>query len=41
VEELPQEYRRYNKRGVLLYWYDGEQEVKACPRCGQALPLGL
>jgi len=36
--------------GILLYWYDGtldmgdaelaQREVKQCPKCGSALPLG-
>ena len=40
AESLPAEYRRFNRRGVLLYWWDGDREVKTCPRCGQPLPLG-
>jgi hypothetical protein len=42
--------RCYLPLGILLYWYDGtldmedaelaQHEVKYCPKCGAALPLG-
>ena len=42
--------RCYLPLGILLYWYDGtlamedaelaQHEVKSCPKCGAALPLG-
>jgi len=42
--------RCYLPIGTLLYWYDGsldmedaelaQHEVKQCPKCGAALPLG-
>lgn len=44
------EERCYLPVGKLLYWYDGtvdmgdaelaQREIKNCPRCGAALPLG-
>lgn len=40
VAHLPPAFRWYNRRGVLLSWWHGDQHVKICPRCGQPLPLG-